>query len=483
MQIVDLPKGRVNFSANHHLQLLRFKAGLSEDVLPGVEAIGLSYNPFLSYASVDSGAVQLFDWYGAKKKNVSFKPGFVVPEIVDVQQNDSASYTNISGSTISEYQKNLATSVAIEGKYNFFSGSLSTDYEENSLRNAESEFSRIQQSISLWSLRLPSVKLLRDLMLPHMREQLDELDVTKPEAVSKYFDHVGSHFLTGIVMGGRAILASSTNKLTVKRDYSISVVAKASYEGLTGQLSAEAKAKYGESISSFTQNSNTHQEVRGGDGTKAHGVFNGQEGFQAWVDSVGASPDFVDFVPTIPMQEIWSLCKTDEQADAMKLHYETIWAPAQSEKYRLKPNYIDQLVVITGGSSTIEPPAGYAKVPYDLNTGAGGDFIYLCYHEQAWEPDNLKPAVTAIQIIYNREETPVGYIKLPQDLNKGAGGDDVYLCYKADTYDTNNAVNKVTVIGGGNADINAPYGYDKVPGDLNRGAGGEFVYVCTFVGK
>jgi len=484
MQIVDLQKGRVNFSANHHLQLLRLKAGLSEDVLPGVEAIGLGYNPFLSYASVDSGAVQLFDWYGARKKNVSFKPGFVVPEIVDAQQNDSArSYTIISGSTIAEYQKNLAISVAIEGKYNFFSGSLSTDYDENSLRNAESEFNRIQQSINLWSLRLPSVKLLRDFMLPHMREQLDELDVMKPEAVSKYFDDVGSHFLTGIVMGGRAILASSTNKLTVKRAYTISGVARVSYEGLTGQLSAEAKAKYGEYISSFTQNSNTHQEVRGGDGTKAQGVFNGREGFQTWVDSVVASPDFVNFGPTTPMQEIWSLCKTDEQADAMKLHYETIWAPAQSEKYRLKPNYIDQLVVITGGSSTIEPPARYVKVPYDLNTGAGGDYIYLCYHEQVWKPDNLQPAVTAIKIIYNQEVTPEGYIKLPHDLNKGAGGEFVYLCYKTDTYSTQNAFNKVTVIGGGNADINAPYGYNKVPGDLNKGAGGEFIYVCTFVGS
>lgn len=40
-------------------------------------------------------------------------------------------------------------------------------------------------------------------------------------------------------MGGRATLASSTDKLSVKRDYSVSMVAQASYEGLIGQLSAE----------------------------------------------------------------------------------------------------------------------------------------------------------------------------------------------------------------------------------------------------
>ncbi|WP_248920570.1 MAC/perforin domain-containing protein [Pseudomonas entomophila] len=483
MEHVDLPTGLVKFSSNHHLQLLRDTADLSESVLPGVEAIGLGYNPFLGYAGVGSGTVQLFDWNNAKKKKVSFKPEFVVPEIVDVQQNDSASYTNISGNTVTEYQRSLAVSVAIEGKYNFFSGSLSTDYDENSLRNAENEFTRIQQSINLWSLRLPSVKSLRDLMLPHMREQLDELDVKNPSAISRFFDRVGSHFLTGIVMGGRAILAASTNKLKVKRDYSVSVIAKASYEGLTGQLSAEARTKYGESMSSFTQYSSTHQEVRGGDGTKAHGVFEGKAGFQAWVDSVGTSPDFVDFVPTIPMLEIWSLCKTDSQAEAMKRHFDTVWAREQSDKYRIKANYIDQLVVITGDSSTIEPPAGYTKIPYDLNAGAKGDFIYLCYHEQAWYPDNTKPAVTAIKIIYDREPVPTGYIKLPQDLNKGAGGADIYLCYKLESYNTDTAINKITVISGNNPDINAPYGYEKVPGDLNKGAKGNFIYACTFVGK
>lgn len=483
MENIDLPQGLVNFSTQH-LQLIRFKAGLHETVLPGVEAIGLGYNPFISYASVNSGAVQLFDWATAKKREVPFKAGYFVPEIVDVQQNDSATYTNVSGNTISEYQRSLATSVAIEGRYNFFSGSLSTDFDSNSLRNAENEFTRIQQSINLWSLRLPSVKSLRELMLPHMRQQLDELNVNDPKDISRYFDRVGSHFLTGIVMGGRAILASSTNKLRVKRDYSVSVVAKASYEGLTGQLSAEAKAKYGESISSFTQYSNTHQEVRGGDGAKAHGVFSGKkEDFQAWVDSVSASPDFVDFVPTIPMQEIWTLCSSEAQAEAMRKHYDDVWAPAQSEKYRVKANYIDQLVVITGGSSTIEPPVGYSKIEYDLNAGAGGDFIYLCYHEQTWQADRPKDAVTDIRIIFNKEPTPPGYTKLPQDLNKGAGGDDVFLCYKTEAYNTDTAINKVTVIGGNNADINAPYGYLKVPGDLNRGAGGNFIYACTFVGK
>ncbi|KGA38849.1 hypothetical protein KS43_04605 [Pectobacterium odoriferum] len=62
---------------------------------------------------------------------------------------------------------------------------------------------------------------------------------------------------------------------------------------------------------------------------------------------------FVDFVPTMPMEEIWRLCENEQQANAMASHYNNVWAPEQSAKYKINPNYINELVVITGGSSTI----------------------------------------------------------------------------------------------------------------------------------
>jgi hypothetical protein len=85
-----------------------------------------------------------------------------------------------------------------------------------------------------------------------------------------------------------------------------------------------------------------------------------------------------------------------------------------------------------------------------------------------------------VTILYGQDTpTPDGYIKLPQDLNKGAGGEYIYLCYLPMDDNNDAAIKDVTVIGGNNPDISAPYGYEKIAGDLNKGAGGEFVYVCT----
>ncbi|MFJ5503730.1 MAC/perforin domain-containing protein [Pectobacterium carotovorum] len=485
MDNIIFPKANVKYTNNHSLKLLRLQSNLGENILHGVEAIGMGYNPFAQnagYATVSSGTVQLFDWANAKMRKVSFMPQFEVPEVVDVQQEDRSTYTNTAGNTVEEYQKKLATSVTMKGSYHFFSGSLSVDYEENSLRKAENEFTRIQQTINLWSLRLSFAKSLRSLMKAEIRDQLDQVDINNPDAISGFFNRFGSHFLTGIVMGGRATFASSTDKLSVKRDYSIAVVAQASYEGLTGQLSAENRTKYSESISSFSQYSTTHQNIIGGDGSLANEAFTGKEGYQKWVASVKSSPDFVDFVPMMPMEGIWLLCESEQKAKAMELHYNTVWAPEQSAIYKIHPDYINELIVIAGGNSTIMPPQGYTRIPYDLNAGAGGDYIYLCYHEQEWISDNPKKSITDIKIIYDNEKKPDGYIKLPQDLNKGAKGAYVYLCYKMEDYNLDTAIKKITVIGGDNPDINAPYGYKKIPDDLNKGAGGQYVYICTFVG-
>ena len=79
-------------------------------------------------------------------------------------------------------------------------------------------------------------------------------------------------------------------------------------------------------------------------------------------------------------------------------------------------------------------------------------------------------------------QPPAGFVKLPQDLNDGAGGDYIYLCYQPVAYADEVALKGVTVIGGDNADVPAPYGFQMVPGDLNDGAGGDYIYVCTSLG-
>jgi hypothetical protein len=461
------------------LRLLRAEASLPENTLPGVEAIGAGYDPFLQYACADSITVQLFDWNQAPTKSVTIGgKTYQVPSVVDVQSHNTYNYTDAYGESINVYQTSLATTVEMSGSYNYFSGSLSVEYNTQSLTRSENSFTRIQQSVTLWSLRLQiPAEEMRNLLLPSFRKYLDDLPRTDADAAD-LFKRYGSQFLTGIVMGGRAVYSSSTNKMQVNHTYSINETAKASYKSLTGQLSASEQVKYQESIDSFDQYSDSEEAVLGG--TQGSKAFLGKEGFEAWANSVANAPDFVNFVSTIPMDGIWRLCATKEQSAFLENYYNTVWAPARSQSYQLYADYVDSLVVISGSNSNIQPPTGYIKIPYDLNKGAGGKFLYLCYHKASYQAYGTnKQCIDSLVVIYGKStQPPAGYIKIPQDLNEGAGGEYVYLCYRLANWADNIAIKDVTVVGGGNSNVPAPYGYEKVPGDLNKGAGGDFIYVC-----
>jgi len=469
------------FRKNQAIKLLRMEMNVSDNVLPGVEAIGAAYNPFLEYASADSITVQIFDWSKAGTKQVSFNSKYTIPTPVDAQQADTSYYTNSSGSSIDKFQSNLANTGSISGGYNFFSGSLSVEYSAQSLAQSKNEFTRTQQTISLWSLRLAVTTDLRQYLRDDFLTYLDNMPLTNA-AAEEFFNTYGSHILTGIVMGGRAVLASATNKQTVDRSYSIDVVAQASYKGLIGQLNAEDKLKYQQSMNNFSYFSEINHHAVGGDGVKALSAFEGKEGFDSWKASVGESPDFINFVSANPITGIWRLCKTQEQSLFLKGYYDKVWAPTQSVNQQRYPDYVNDIKVITTTQSDIQPSTGYTKISYDLNAGAGGDFIYLCYHNESYRSVGYnKNCITDIKIIYDNEPTPPGYTKLPQDLNKGANGRFVYLCFRSAPYDNISAIKDISVIGGDNPDIFPPYGFEKVPGDLNAGAGGQCVYVCYSV--
>jgi|GEM_PF-1586731 len=476
------PTRHVLQDGSAYLDVLRLRQKLGDAVLPGVEAVGAGYNLYGDFASAKAILTQIFDWNKATSKPVSFKPEYTVPEIVDVQQQDGYLYVNTSGESISQYQQNFSGKVTISGAYNLFSGSVSNEFTSSSLRKAENEFSRIQQTITLWSLVIrPDYDGLRKLLYDHVRKTLDAAQ--GPADYESIFNLYGSHFLSGIIMGGRATLSSATNKVTVNKQFSNETIAEATYQGLTGQLSADAQAKYAQSMENFEANSEMRHYVRGGNGTLASDVFSGnKEGFDKWVASVGQSPDFVDFMQTNALTGIWCLCADSAQQAKLQDYFLNVWGPAKSKAAQIAADYIDALAVVYGSNSGVQPPAGYTKINYDLNKGARGQYIYLCYHKSVVDtitPQANPKCIDDILFVTGKNApAPAGYTKIDVDLNKGAGGAYIYLCYRLADYDGIKAIKDVTIIGGNNADIPPPYAFTKVNQDLNQGAGGDFIYLC-----
>lgn len=147
---------------------------------------------------------------------------------------------------------------------------------------------------------------------------------------------------------------------------------------------------------------------------------------------------------------------------------------------------ITDLQVVVGDSV----PPGFTRIAVDLNKGAHGKYIYLCFKRGSGSP------ITDLKVILGQKAPPLGYTKIPVDLNQGAGGEYIYLCYKKSSQGLIvkpllNAITQsppdkpiVDIIFQYSEDENppGPRGYDDIPYsqiavDLNKGALGKYIYL------
>ncbi len=102
-------------------------------------------------------------------------------------------------------------------------------------------------------------------------------------------------------------------------------------------------------------------------------------------------------------------------------------------------SYITDLHIIVGSNSEIAAPIGYIKINVNLNEGAGGKYIYLCYTKwtshSAGQNQKYLRNLTAGSYSTQMLTAPEGWIHIIDtgsssrrpNLNEGAGGKWVYL--------------------------------------------------------
>ena len=193
---------------------------------------------------------------------------------------------------------------------------------------------------------------------------------------------------------------------------------------------------------------------------------------------------FVDYkpTPTNPFSPICELCATDKAGKKVQAglssYFDEQWAPRKSAEATLQSDYIDALTIVSGGEDTSATP-GYKNINLDLNLDAGGKYGYLCFHKEKYKPVGANTqAITELQLIVGKDApTPAGFRKLNTDLSLDAGGDYVYLCYKVDDYDPATAIIAITAFWGTDEDVAPPYGFVKLPTDVNLNAGSKIIFL------
>ncbi|MFJ7910642.1 hypothetical protein [Kitasatospora sp. NPDC096204] len=126
------------------------------------------------------------------------------------------------------------------------------------------------------------------------------------------------------------------------------------------------------------------------------------------------------------------------------------------------------------GDEAARVPTGWHKLDTDLNSGVGGDYLYLAY-ERA-DQDQEHP-ITDIRILVGDEKPLKGYQKIPVDLNKGAADaksgkrNPLFLAVTREDGKGRKAIEDLVITSwsDGDTEVASPTGYSRIPRDLNDG--------------
>ena len=146
---------------------------------------------------------------------------------------------------------------------------------------------------------------------------------------------------------------------------------------------------------------------------------------------------------------------------------------------------VSDLYVVNNKKKIISCPFGYDIVNNgcestgcDLNSKAGGDYIYLCKKKEQINKLSLEQnPINEVKILYNKNKNK--NLKLVDvDLNKGAGGEYIYIAYG---YDPDKPLSPIVDFFVHILNINTPpIGYECDNNDLNKNTKkpGNKIYLC-----
>jgi hypothetical protein len=450
-------------------------------LIPGAEFVGCGYDVFGEYASPGAVIGEIFDFTKAKAFTThAYKSGaaaWSVPSPMVVRKMDPTRSYSRKGETIQEYSRDLSRSVDLEGGFLGFGAEVEAKYSATERFKTESYFTDVRFNHSLYSLRLDvSTTEAQALLTPQFKTELESGDP------KKLFSKYGTHILAGVVMGGALRQWSSTDRSSYNSNVSIDAAAQARVDMLVWDAGGSLSVQMKEAVHKFEQLSTFQVEARGGDPTLRAGAWQSQARWDEWIGSIPADASFVDFTnPTTwaPLVPVWKLSKSSRRQQELENAY-TKYAREISAKTDLIGPVVAKLQVIRDSKNgEISPPRGFTKLSPDLNKGAGGDFIFLCVQKLTrarLSQAGLAP-ITDLAVIYGKHASPpAGFEKIGVDLNKGAGGHYIYLCYKRGNPDE--AIREIRVIHGNDASIEPPIPFKKLPQDLNKGSGGAWIFVC-----
>ena len=443
----------------------------TQNLLPGVSYMGHGYDIFGDYAKSEFVKSPLFKYDNYQTVAVQNK-NYNIPSDMEYTMVNTSYFKSVYGLSSYEYRESMSINANLSGSYSFFSLSVTNNYNQEYYRSNRRAFCTIQDVIKKWKLTLPYTDLtkLKSMLTDGARSDIANL---APETL---FNKYGTHFIAELIIGARAdyntCVSKSVQTYNIRNNFEI--CAEASFKKKSGSGSFNMVTE--EDLTTFEENSYQNLKVSGGRSEYGSYIFN-YGNYDKWIESIDNIENLTisDFTNN-SLIPIWELCADDTRKAQLSNAFDSY-----AEQFEL-PALIGEAVNGLQVKSTYSPPnnpdLGWTKIDWDLNREAGGAYINLFYKNGLENQESI----SEITFIVNNQSVPAGYIKIPNDLNEGCGGNTpfIYLCYKKEI--TNNPIRRVDILIGQNSVLPNDFYwgtnfYSGIKQDLNQGASGNFIWL------
>ncbi len=451
----------------------------SESELPIVMRLGRGYDVFGKYASVDS-----------LKQAVLDVDKLVADGLVERIRLDSATNFQKAAKTIKKYSEKMTIDTKISGGYLCFGGSVSSSFDSGRTKELNTYFSTYTYLVKKYGVYIKATTNYKDYLLPDVKKYINNSGIP----ASAVFGNYGQYILIDSVTGGRVDHSISAKAEQATSFENFKLATKADFDAVVFSASGSASYNNVTNRSKYESTKDERLSSQGGAMTLNLGQFKtDKKTLQNWEATLEDNGTLVAFGNTgaralIP---IWELCDSQSRATYLEKEFKKMNESQIEEKKWPTETYIADIkfaIGSTANSARRRCPAGYYLIDKDLNKGAGGKYIYLCYKTT----ENINYAITDLFAELNDDSHGTKYKKLSHngnyaefmshkgDLNKGSGGDYIYLWSSAEK--TRQPIKSLAVIYSKPRPQHHEWDYVKwqngsKPADINKTVGGKFITI------
>ena len=446
--------------------------------------------------NLESGIKENTKWigYGYNALNSDYiSSKNVIGPLLNVNEShisiENVSDSNIikeSGSSLIEMIKKINASAKFGVDLLLFGGSFSQEFYRETKTSELNAFTRIMgMHIRQRRFLKGGISKAKELLNPRFAA---DLDGNMPPI--EIFKTYGTHLIVDLFAGGRVIadfktektISETTERVKEKLDASFDLVFKGNVNADVTRIIAEVEKGTKSTIKTV-----------GGAAYEGIGFASFPQANKNWVNSL--APDNYDICDlpdgTNSFIPLWMLCTNIFRQEALEKALAAESVRFNNDLLNSELFVVDYRFVSNSSESVAKQscPDGFTMIGKNLNEGTKGKKIYLCYklgpRENAYTNFFIERSSKGLKDgIYNAKHAgyDVEYFRNGVDLNSGAGGDFIYMCGTKDK--RFNPVKRLNVVYGNedNKDWTSlrwsgASGNNSVAADCNKGANGKYIFI------